>query len=163
MQSESVFHVELICCQGVGMLQVYWIDQFHKSQNAPVPYPTMPHSEQKWSYFCSEWSIVGYGTGAFWDLWIGSIAVPCHYDMVQYHVIHRNNTEITNLEPRSHLELIKDTPYRSLMDKVADVCIVENLIKITSSFSYIDSLVQDCSNSSVLAKELLQSSAKPSI
>ena len=23
-------------------------------------------------YFCSEWCIVGYGTGAFWDLWIRS-------------------------------------------------------------------------------------------
>ena len=48
-------------------------DQFHKSQNAPVPYPTMLHSEQKCAHFCSEWSIVGYGTGAFWDLWIRSI------------------------------------------------------------------------------------------
>ena len=46
------------------------IDQFHKSQNAPVPYPTILHSEQKCTHFCSEWSIVGYGTGAFWDLWI---------------------------------------------------------------------------------------------
>ena len=26
----------------------------------------MLHSEQKCAYFCSEWSIVGYGTGAFW-------------------------------------------------------------------------------------------------
>ena len=44
------------------------IDLIHKSQNAPVPYPTMLHSEQKCAHFCSEWSIVGYGTGAFWDL-----------------------------------------------------------------------------------------------
>ena len=43
------------------------IDQFHKSQNAPVPYTTMLHSEQKYAHFCPEWSIVGYGTGAFWD------------------------------------------------------------------------------------------------
>ena len=35
------------------------IDQFHKSQNAPVPYPTMLHSEQKCAHFCSEWGIVG--------------------------------------------------------------------------------------------------------
>ena len=46
------------------------IDRFHKSQNVPVPYPAMLHSEQKCAHFCSEWSIVGYGTGAFWDLWI---------------------------------------------------------------------------------------------
>ena len=49
------------------------IDLIHKSQNAPVPYPTILHSEQKCAHFCSEWSIVGYGTGAFWDLWNGSI------------------------------------------------------------------------------------------
>ena len=48
-------------------------DQFHKSQNAPVAYPTMLHSEQKCTHFCSEWSVAGYGTGAFWDLWTRSI------------------------------------------------------------------------------------------
>ena len=42
------------------------------SHNAPVPYPTMHHSEKKCAYFCSEWCIVGYGTGALWDLWIRS-------------------------------------------------------------------------------------------
>ena len=41
----------------------YWhFDLIHKSQNAHVPYPTMLHSEQKCAYFCSEWSIVWYGT-----------------------------------------------------------------------------------------------------
>ena len=38
-----------------------------------MPYPTTLHSEQKCVCFCSEWSIVGYGTGAFWNLWIRSI------------------------------------------------------------------------------------------
>ena len=52
---------------------VYSIDQYHKSYNAPVPYPTMHHSEQKWAHFCSEWCIVGYGTDALWDLLIRSI------------------------------------------------------------------------------------------
>ena len=46
----------------------------HKSQNASVPYPTILHSEQKCAHFCTEWSIVGYGTDAFWDLWDWSIA-----------------------------------------------------------------------------------------
>ena len=46
------------------------IDQFQKSQNAPVPYPTMLLSEQKRAYFCSEWSIAGYDSSAFLDLWI---------------------------------------------------------------------------------------------
>ena len=45
------------------------IDLIHKSQNSPVPYPTMLHSEQKCAHLCSEWSIVEYETGAFWDSW----------------------------------------------------------------------------------------------
>ena len=40
-------------------------DQSDKSQNAPVSYPIMHYSEQKCAHFCSEWHIVGYGTGAF--------------------------------------------------------------------------------------------------
>ena len=50
-----------------------WIDVIHKSQNAPVPYPTMLHPEQKCAHFCSEWSPVGYGTGSLWDLWSWSV------------------------------------------------------------------------------------------
>ena len=46
--------------------------QSHKPQNASLPYPTMPHSEQQSAYFCSEWCIVWYGTGALRDLWIRS-------------------------------------------------------------------------------------------
>ena len=44
------------------------IDLVHISRNATVQYPTMLHSEQKIAYFWSEWSVVGYRTGAFWDL-----------------------------------------------------------------------------------------------
>ena len=47
------------------------VNQSHKSHNAPVSYPTMHHSESKCAHFCSEWCIVGYGTGELWDLWIG--------------------------------------------------------------------------------------------
>ena len=49
------------------------INLIHKSQNAPVRYPTMLHSEQKCAHFYPEWSIMGYRTGAFWDLWNWSI------------------------------------------------------------------------------------------
>ena len=42
-------------------------------QNALVPHPTMLHSEQYCAHFCSEWSSVGYGKDAFWDLWNWSI------------------------------------------------------------------------------------------
>ena len=55
------------------------IDLIHESQNAPVPCPTMLHSEQKCAHFCPEWGIVGCGTGAFWDLWNWSIMLYlCH-------------------------------------------------------------------------------------
>ena len=51
------------------------VDQiFHKFQDALVPYTTMLHSEEKCAYFCTEWSIVVYGTGAFWTLRTRSIA-----------------------------------------------------------------------------------------
>ena len=60
------------------------IDQFHKSQNASIPYPTMLHSEQKCAHFCTEWSIVGYGTGAFWDLWIRSIRTSASTVMTNF-------------------------------------------------------------------------------
>ena len=33
----------------------------------------MHHSEQKCTHFCSEWYIMGYGTGALWDLWFRPI------------------------------------------------------------------------------------------
>ena len=45
------------------------IAEIHKYHNAPVPYPTMHHSEQKCAHFCSEWCIVGCGTVASWNLW----------------------------------------------------------------------------------------------
>ena len=48
-------------------------DLNYKSHNAPVPYPTMQHSEQKCAHFCSECCIVGYRTGALWDLWDWSV------------------------------------------------------------------------------------------
>ena len=57
----------------IGITYTDGIDLIHKSQNSPVPYPPILHSEQKCAHFCSEWSIVGYGTGVFWDLWNWSI------------------------------------------------------------------------------------------
>ena len=46
-----------------------WIYQNHKSYNAPVPHPTMHHSEEQCAHFCSQCWIMGYGTGALWDFW----------------------------------------------------------------------------------------------
>ena len=43
------------------------IIQSQKSDIAPVPYPTVDHSEQKCAHFFSEWCIVGHWTGAVWD------------------------------------------------------------------------------------------------
>ena len=56
--------------QYTGPVLIMRIEHYHK---APVPYPTMHHSEQKCAHFCSEWCIVGCGIGALWDLWIWSI------------------------------------------------------------------------------------------
>ena len=52
---------------------------YNRSQipNAPVPYPTIHHSEQKCAHFCSEWCVVGYETGALWDLQERSFEFPC--------------------------------------------------------------------------------------
>ena len=36
----------------------------------------------KCTHFCFEWSIVGYGTGAFWDFWIWSIHVLNFVEMI---------------------------------------------------------------------------------
>ena len=49
------------------------IDRYHKSPNTPVPCPTIYHSGQKCAHFCSKWCIVGYRTGAVWDLRIWSV------------------------------------------------------------------------------------------
>ena len=49
-----------------GNFCVSAIDRSHRSHSAIVPYPTM----HQCAHFCSEWCIVGYGTGALWDLWI---------------------------------------------------------------------------------------------
>ena len=77
------------------------IDLIHKSQNAPVPYATTLHSKQRCAHFCSEWSIVGYGTGAFWDLWNWFIhfwdisflrikKIPPHDDVIKWKHFPRN-------------------------------------------------------------------------
>ena len=53
------------------------IDLLHKAHHAPVPYPTIHHSEQKCVHFCSECCIVGpVGYIQLWDLWIKSIGYP---------------------------------------------------------------------------------------
>ena len=67
----------------------------HKSQNTPLSYPTMLHSEQKCSHFCSEWSIVGYGTGAFWDWWNCSVLMMTH--LGPKICFKENNTVITEV------------------------------------------------------------------
>ena len=69
-------------------------DQFHKSQTAPVSYPTILHSKQKCAHFCFEWSIVGYETSTFWDLWIRPITFlePGHHCACRWPIIRRCNS-----------------------------------------------------------------------
>ena len=106
------------------------IDLIHKSHNAPVPYPTLHHSEQKCTHFCSEWCIVGYGTSAFWDLW----------DWSNDGAMPSAATILTHM-PSLHYTLA--TAPQGL-----------------SSWFYVNVSAQDCSNSSVPVMELLQSCAK---
>ena len=53
------------------------IDLLHKSHNAPVPYPTMPHFVTEMCTHVhisvTKWCIMGYLSNALWDLWDGSI------------------------------------------------------------------------------------------
>ena len=37
-----------------------FVDQSHKSHNAPALYPTKHQSEHKYAHFCSAWYIVGF-------------------------------------------------------------------------------------------------------
>ena len=46
--------------------------------NALFSYPTTLVSKQKCAYFYSKWSIMGYETCTFWDLWIRSILCIRH-------------------------------------------------------------------------------------
>ena len=69
----QVYHCYTPALAHMGTHVTTLIDLIHKSHNAPVLYPTMHHSEQKFTHFCSEWCIVGYGTGASWDLWHWSV------------------------------------------------------------------------------------------
>ena len=50
----------------------HWIDPFHESHNAPVPYPTMYHFVTEMcarvKIFVTKWCIVGYLSEALWDL-----------------------------------------------------------------------------------------------
>ena len=66
-------HVDVqLCSSSHCWCRISWISRFknkhaidliHESPNAPVPYP------QKCAHLCCEWCIVGYRTGALWDLW----------------------------------------------------------------------------------------------
>ena len=69
-----------LLCKRQNQSLACWVDLIYKSQNAPVSYPRMLHSEHKWAHFGSEWNIVGYGSGLFWDLWNWSINKPFPID-----------------------------------------------------------------------------------
>ena len=77
-QMPPVHAANLVVNSGKAAYGVDVIDLINKSQNVPVPYPSILYSEQKCAYFCSEWSIVGYGAGASWDLWNWSIDIMRH-------------------------------------------------------------------------------------
>ena len=95
-----------------------WIEQFHKFKNATVPYLRMLHSEQKCAHFCSEWSLLGYGTSAFWDLWIRSIV--CYHSILiaPQWVSMPHNLHYLLLAP-----ILNSVPSRGCIEVNTDVCI----------------------------------------
>ena len=64
--------------KSVSYLIVHLLHQFH---HAPVAYPAMHHFVTEMCtcvhISVTKWCIVGYGTGALWDLWDGSISTAC--------------------------------------------------------------------------------------
>ena len=75
----------------LNVLIWYEIDLINKSHNAPVPYPTMHHSEQKCAHFCYEWCIVGYETGALWDF------LNCEIGLNEASEASITNTKVTDI------------------------------------------------------------------
>ena len=69
-------------------------DIIHKSHNAPVPYPTMFHSEQKCADICSEWNILGYGTGkilgfiklVYWCSTVINYSISCSFILANINI-----------------------------------------------------------------------------
>ena len=65
-------------CDCHGMVK---IDPFYKFHNVSDIYPTMhhfvPEKLQTCAHFCNKWCVVGYGTGALWDLCDRSIVHRC--------------------------------------------------------------------------------------
>ena len=62
------FRHRLVNCVCTWEQETAAIYQSHKPHNAPVTHPATHHSEQKCAHFCSEWYILGYESGALWDL-----------------------------------------------------------------------------------------------
>ena len=69
------------------------VHPFHKSHNASEEYPTMHHFITEMCTYVhisvTKWYIVGFTTGALWDLWDGSIRsfLTCALDNQAYLVI----------------------------------------------------------------------------
>ena len=74
--------VDILCAKRYIIHKISGLlnDLIHKSQNAPVPYPTILHSEQKCVHFCSEWSIVDMKQEHSWICEIGILTLEqaCH-------------------------------------------------------------------------------------
>ena len=61
-----MWHKEILHFEPSSSLDDFCMDKIHKFHNAPIPYLTRHDSEQKFLFWIC---IVGYGTGALFDLW----------------------------------------------------------------------------------------------
>ena len=129
------------------------IDQFHNSLNAPVPYPTILHSNQTCALFCSEWSIVGYGIGAFWNLRIRSILDEWLY--IRGHVMETFSVLPALCErylsiPSQHSQMANNANLASFF-----VVILNKLLNEQSISCTVTVIRRYCNCSSLLVKEAL--------
>ena len=65
-------HMENMCINNIPMcIHKNWLDSQIPERTCSISH-NAPFRTEMCTFLCSEWSIVGYGTGAFWDLWNSS-------------------------------------------------------------------------------------------
>ena len=93
------------------------IDPFHKSQNAPVPYPIMQHFVTEMCtcvhISVTKCCIVGYLSDALWDLWDGSI-------VISYWKVLANTRHVSLYSSTTHVKC--QSVFQCMVPRVRCVC-----------------------------------------
>ena len=105
----SLFHTCYnIYAQHFTSYQTMRLDQIHKSHNAPVPYLKTNHSEPKCTHCYFEWCIIGYGTGASWDLSIWSNMSKWRYRILRIRSAWNQDRTVAALKRKCPVTLFGD-------------------------------------------------------